>query len=54
MTADETKVRADDGCVLHVEREGRGAPLLLISGLGGTADFWVPLRPVPRWSNRTS
>jgi aminoacrylate hydrolase len=45
VTADETQVRADDGCMLHVEREGSGAPLLLISGLGGTADFWAPLRP---------
>ncbi|MBV8513252.1 MAG: alpha/beta fold hydrolase, partial [Xanthobacteraceae bacterium] len=48
MTAAETKVRADDGCMLHVEREGRGAPLLLIAGLGGTADFWAPLRPLLR------
>jgi aminoacrylate hydrolase len=48
VTADETQVRADDGCVLHVEREGHGAPLLLISGLGGTADFWAPLRPLLR------
>lgn len=48
MIADETRVRADDGCVLHVEREGSGAALLLISGLGGTADFWAPLRPLLR------
>ncbi|MBV9236833.1 MAG: alpha/beta fold hydrolase [Xanthobacteraceae bacterium] len=34
--------------MLHVEREGRGAPLLLIAGLGGTADFWAPLRPLLR------
>ena len=48
MTADGIKVRTDDGCVLHVEREGSGVPLLLISGLGGTADFWAPLRPLLR------
>ncbi len=48
MTAFATQVRADDGCALHVEREGDGTPLLLISGLGGTADFWAPLRPLLR------
>ncbi len=42
------KVRADDGCMLNVEREGAGPPLLLISGLGGTADFWTPVRPLLR------
>lgn len=30
---------ADD---LHVVREGQGAPLLFLVGLGGRADFWAP------------
>ena len=46
--AGETKSQAPTMVLLHVEREGRGAPLLLISGLGGTADFWAPLRPLLR------
>lgn len=27
---------------LHVVREGRGAPLLFLTGLGGRAEFWGP------------
>lgn len=29
-----------DGARIAVEMEGRGAPLLLVFGLGGTAAFW--------------
>ena len=32
-----------DGAKLAVDIEGRGRPLVLISGLGGTARFWAPL-----------
>lgn len=45
MSAQALSVRTDDGCVLHVEHEGSGPPLILISGLGGTADFWDGVRP---------
>ena len=44
MTASAVKVRTDDGCDLHVEQDGEGQPLLLISGLGGKADFWGAVR----------
>lgn len=27
---------------LHVVREGAGPPLLFVTGLGGTASFWIP------------
>lgn len=30
-----------DGAVLRVTVEGKGPPLLLVSGLGGTAGFWA-------------
>ncbi|RAI02159.1 alpha/beta hydrolase [Acuticoccus sediminis] len=33
-------VATPDGAILKARREGSGAPLLLISGLGGTAAFW--------------
>ena len=52
MKIGRTIVRTDDGCELHVEQEGSGPPLLLISGLGGTADFWDPARPLLRDSFR--
>lgn len=48
MTAACMAVRADDGCALHVESEGEGPPLLLISGLGGVASFWDAVRPMLR------
>ncbi len=38
-----TTIQADDGCPLSVVQCGEGPPLLLISGLGGKADFWNPL-----------
>lgn len=31
---------------MHVERQGQGAPLLLLHGLGGSAGSWTPLRPL--------
>lgn len=43
MTTHEiTDIRAytDDGATLQAYREGQGAPLLLVSGLGGIAGFW--------------
>lgn len=33
-------VALPDGAVLKARDEGEGAPLLLVSGLGGTAGFW--------------
>ena len=32
-----------DGAQLTTYRQGRGRPVLLVSGLGGTAGFWNPL-----------
>jgi len=46
--AKEIVVHADDDCALHVEQEGAGPPLLLVSGLGGTANFWNAARPLLR------
>lgn len=34
------KVETPDGAVLHAFKEGHGQPLLLVSGLSGTAAFW--------------
>lgn len=45
MAAEVLDVIADDGCRLHVEQEGSGPALLLISGLGGKGDFWNDVRP---------
>ena len=36
-------VSTPDGAVLNARREGEGTPLVLVSGLGGTAGFWVPV-----------
>lgn len=38
-----SQVTMPDGAVLNVRRQGSGAPLVLVSGLGGTAAFWQPL-----------
>jgi len=35
------EVRTADGAVLKAFSEGAGQPLLLVSGLGGTAGFWT-------------
>jgi aminoacrylate hydrolase len=34
-----------DGARLRYEVAGEGPPLLLVSGLGGTLDFWAPMVP---------
>ena len=34
-----------DGACLKVFTQGAGTPLLLISGLGGTAAYWNPCLP---------
>lgn len=36
----EFRVRLPDGAVLRALSQGRGRPLLLVSGLAGTAAFW--------------
>jgi aminoacrylate hydrolase len=36
-------ITASDGVALHVTRQGEGAPVVLIPGLGGTASFWSPI-----------
>jgi aminoacrylate hydrolase len=38
-------VTTPDGAVIHASVEGRGRPLLLVSGLGGTAGFWSASLP---------
>lgn len=38
------QVTLPDGAVLSGSESGSGAPLLLVSGLGGTEGFWTPLR----------
>ena len=43
-TIDRT-VSLPDGAVLRVLEDGSGPALLLISGLGGTANFWNPCVP---------
>jgi len=40
-----TDVRTPDGAVLRTLMTGTGRPLLLVSGLGGTAAFWDALTP---------
>lgn len=35
-------VSTPDGGLLSVRRQGAGAPIVLVSGLGGTAAFWQP------------
>lgn len=35
------EVQTADGAILRAFAEGRGQPLLLVSGLGGTAAFWA-------------
>lgn len=42
MRSDAT-VDAGDGLTLHVERAGRGAPLLLLHGFTGSAETWASL-----------
>ncbi|MCU4181661.1 alpha/beta fold hydrolase [Bosea sp. BH3] len=37
------KVETPDGATLHAFREGHGQPLLLVSGLSGTAAFWTDI-----------
>src|SRR5690554_1844867 len=32
-----------DGAVLSGSRQGAGSPVVLISGLGGSAGFWAPV-----------
>jgi len=34
------KVETPDGATLHAFKEGHGQPLLLVSGLSGSAAFW--------------
>ena len=42
---DRLDVDAGDGLVLHVERAGGGAPLLLLHGFTGSGESWAPLLP---------
>jgi len=37
------RTETDDGATLHGFREGHGRPLLLVSGLSGTAGFWADI-----------
>lgn len=39
-----SRVETRDGASLAVHLAGRGEPLVLVSGLGGTAGFWEPCR----------
>lgn len=39
------KVTAPDGCALHVDVQGYGEPVVLISGFGGLAGFWDGVVP---------
>jgi aminoacrylate hydrolase len=39
------KVAAPDGCALHVDVQGDGEPVVLISGFGGLAGFWTGAVP---------
>src|SRR5688572_14708071 len=39
------RVTLDDGTTLHWEESGTGSPLLLIQGLGWSADMWYSLVP---------
>ena len=38
----ELVVTTPDGAKLRARRHGQGQPLVLVSGLGGTAGFWDP------------
>lgn len=38
----ERLVTTQDGATLKARRHGQGRPLVLVSGLGGTAGFWDP------------
>ena len=38
----ELVVTTPDGAKLRARRHGQGRPLVLVSGLGGTAGFWDP------------
>ncbi len=38
-------LNASDGCRVHYETEGEGAPLVLIPGLGGDGRFWAAVAP---------
>ena len=42
-TMNKRIVDLDDGAKLVTYRQGSGCPILLVSGLGGTAAFWTPL-----------
>lgn len=42
-----------DGAVLHALDDGAGPALLLVSGLGGTANFWKPCIPAFATQYRT-
>ncbi|WP_089177370.1 alpha/beta fold hydrolase [Bosea sp. AS-1] len=44
------RAETDDGAVLHGFREGHGQPLLLVSGLSGTAGFWTDIASTLRRS----
>ncbi|MDF2995537.1 MAG: alpha/beta hydrolase fold protein [Xanthobacteraceae bacterium] len=37
---------ASDGCLVHFETMGEGAPLVLIPGLGGDGRFWAGVAPL--------
>lgn len=40
------RIRLSDGCHLHVEVLGTGAPVVLVPGLGGSATFWSAIAPL--------
>lgn len=42
MSPTSTHVALADGAALAVTVEGAGPPVMLVSGLGGAADFWSP------------
>jgi len=37
------KIETPDGATIHAFKEGHGQPLLLVSGLSGTAAFWADI-----------
>ncbi|WP_420393021.1 alpha/beta fold hydrolase [Acuticoccus sp.] len=43
MTTSPLTVDLADGAALHVEVDGSGPDVVLMSGLGGSAAFWAPL-----------
>lgn len=51
QTATPFTTTTPDGATLSGYRQGTGAPVVLISGLGGTASFWQPV--VSRLAGRT-